>query len=376
MRANLFWLFYLCSTELCAEMMAPTPIDAESAAVSGVCLLEDCRQNWQFSDRLSAERHRQLQADPRPWARALSTLCEIDVHCPPTHFNLALKHSEPIFLPYSTLKRALEDHDAPVRAMALMRLDLASAGAVAAAERLLDDAAWVSPQPFTVADHAYARLHPEIVLHQIESAQSKIAATLPVPRLTNALNRYRGLALFSHLRAPDAPQSLAWQAAILAAAHNADAQLDPATLASFWRFGTRTEFEVALEYASLDVRLLAFDALLIRYAAPNPGALAVKLFKKGGVRKIGSCIQYNESVAVVIFKALRQTDDPHGAQIFLDSLATWDDGGNMDRFTNPDPRQHIANHLAGNPRLAKMYAASLRLWANANVPYVTGTFVQ
>jgi hypothetical protein len=140
----------------------------------------------------------------------------------------------------------------------------------------------------------------------------------------------------------------------------------------------------ALAHPDPTIRLVAFDALLIREQRPDSAALALRAFELGGERSLGGCIPRAQSIALPLFTAILQTAQQEQARRFLDALpvanATKSAASNFPASNFPGgtfgrtnkfsgPRVDIADYLMRHPSDAKLFAPTLRRWAAAEVPY-------
>ncbi len=356
-------------------MMLETVGDIES---NGLCLISGC-QNFASMARLQKDEARQLiswHTDPRPWARALSWLCNSDGWCAMQNGLAdskasvyagvgASKANLLVRLPLTQLAAALKDPAAQVRAAALLRLDLNSAGAQAVAEALLTDAAWVAPLPHTVSDHAYFALN---------AAFPNRFST----RANVALNQTQGIDGFAAIRTPYAPQAVDWQTKVanypnttgvnVTGSQNITSEwLDPAALAGFWHQASAQQLEAGLAHRDPTIRLTAFDALLIREHRKDAGALAIRAFQLGGNRDVGGCMSAYESIALVLFKAIVQIGQMEQATLFLDSLDI--PAKTQGLKLSGDPLVEISNYLTSHPADAARFAPTLRRWVQADSRY-------
>jgi hypothetical protein len=379
-----------------AKMAPPMLLSAltvEQVESEGICLISGCEHvaTTILLEPAIAKQLTALRKDARPWRRALSWLCNSKGVCnlsneypaPAQEDQSALSPhaSDPNFvanLPLTQLKAALSDSAPQVRAMAVLRLDLRSAGARQAAQALLKDAAWVEPLPYSVADHAY----------------SVLKARFPNDYSTRglaALNDARGVDGFAGLRMPYAKRASDWQAKIASypnttgaaafqgAENFSNPQWERAVLAGFWHGATAKQLSAALAHADPTVRLAAFDALLIREQRPDSATLALRAFELGGERNIGDCIPRAQSIALPLFTAILQTAQHEQARLFLDALPLTNatksaasnlQGGAFARINKfSGPRVDIADYLMRHPSEAKLFAPTLRRWVTADVPY-------
>ena len=363
-----------------AEMLIDLPVHLATVAEvqsRGLCLISGCA-NFASMASLQQDEARQLlswRTDPRPWARALSWLCNSDGLCAmqngladtkttATAYTLArvVKANLIVRLPLTQLAIALKDPAAQVRAAALLRLDLNSAGARAAAEALLTDAAWVAPLPHTVADHAYFALNAAAPKHYSTRANA-------------ALNQTQGIDGWAALRMPYATQAADWQAKVasypnasgvnVADHENVTSEwMDPPTLAGFWHKASGQQLEAGLAHRDPTIRLTAFDALLVREHRKDSGALAIRAFQRGGTRNIGGCIPQSQSIALAIFTAILQSGQLDQATQFLDALAIPAKTTGLKLLG--DPLEDISNYLTSHPSDAALFAPTLRRWVQAD----------
>ena len=370
-----------------AMMLMPMPINLESLASvenRGLCLIADCED---FGSSASLPPHEVAQlplwkTDSRAWARALFWLCNADGYCAkpndqarPTsawgelNAPIPAKKNLIVHLPFSQLSAALKDPSPQVRAAALMRIDLGSPGARAAAETLLSDAAWVEPLAHTVADHAYSVLHAAFPEHFSTRGKS-------------ALNQERGIKGLADIRMPYAKLAADWSSKIANYPHTTGVNaapglaqenvtsfwLDRGALAAFWHLASPQQLEAALAHSDPTIRLTAFDALSIREGRKDLAALAIRAYKLGGATNIGSCISQMQSIGFELFTAILQSGQLDQATLFMDSL----DYQTKSRFTLElagNPVTEIAAYLTKHPSDAAQFAPILRRWALADQPY-------
>lgn len=342
-----------------AEPARQAPLQVAHLGESGLCLIGECPPAFDLDERMSAPLLKQLRSSPQAWQQALAVLCT-ERGCLPKapdadpHVRWRL-----VRLSLAELKDALTSPIPAVRAMALLRLNLDSPGARAAAEDLLKDGAWLSPLPLTVADHAFARLHPDIDLPILgESANSKHGS--PVPAWGMALNAYKGLPNLAALRNPATIATPDWQPAIARYDPKANAIRNRSMLASLWRLASREDLIKALGHAELDVRLAAFDALLIRYPQFNPVQAARQLMSRGDTVSTGGCIPMPQTLALSLLTALERSSHRTAAEEFLAGMPAADE-----KDVSPfGSRLEIALHLADHPAQARRHAAVLRRWVD------------
>lgn len=338
------------------------PIDIKQAQSGGFCKLDACTPDalaldWSPTE-ISARR-----AHSDPWIRAMAVWCEGSSRCHPWRFfDGPEPKQEPVHLPLAQLRQALGDPAPQVRAMAVLRLDLRSPDARKAAEALLKDGAWLHPQASTVADHAYARLHPALLVSSVETSAAKRALQLTEPRSTGALNLYRGIRYVAALRAPHAARALDWLSAFRRLDASASIPSHGSTLAGLWHGASRLQLEAALNHDSQDVRLTAWDALALRFPDGDPEAWAIAALAKGGVREVGVCMPLQESIAVPLLQGLTSIGRPELGQKLLGTLTAPSGGASVD-----EPRSHVARYLVTQPELARRFTAVLRRWVDDKV---------
>ena len=344
-----------------AKAMTPIgPMSIEQAAKDGVCLLSECAEHVRLERRISQEALNQLRRSGKPWAMAMALLCEADACSPPR------APPKPLLpLSFAKLKSALTSPVPHVRAMALLRLDLDSPGARKMAEAMLHDGAWLSPLPITVADHAFQRLQPGFAA-DINAMAPRPSASLPAPGWSPALNTYKGLPGVAGLRGPDANASAEWRAELKVYKFGYERQeANRRTLAGLWQHASRAELERALAHAEREVRLIAFDALLVRKLHEKPTELARQLLARGGVVNSDSCIPVPQSSAVALFLALERSPHPRAAVDFVSTLPVHRlASGESPMAVGFGPRHEISELLASSPWRLSAHATSLRRWAD------------
>ena len=367
-----------------AEMLVPMPINLESLAsveASGLCLIADC-QDFGSSVRLPPHEVAQMplwKADSRAWARALFWFCNADGYCakpndqvPPAsawgelNAPIPAKENLIVHLPLSLLSSVLKDPAPQVRAAALMRMDLSSAGARAAAEALLSDTSWVEPLAHTVADHAFSVLN--AAFPERFSTRGKFA-----------LNQDRGIKALVGIRMPYTKLAADWSSKIANYPHttgvNATPEwaqknvtsfgLDREALAGFWHLASPQQLEAALAHQDPTIRLTAFDALLIRERRKDLAELAIRANKLGGASNIGSCISHMQSIGFELFTAVLQSGQMDQATLFMDSLDYQTKSGLALELAG-NPVTEIAGYLTKHRNDAAEFAPTLRRWATAD----------
>lgn len=352
------WALSLCIGAAAAQPEIHRIVTLADIEQRGLCLLSECPLQESLFERLTAKQLRQLRHSKQPWHQALAVLCDAR-GCPPEAMEPDHGNRFGIVqLSLQDLKGYLASPLPAVRAMALMRLDLHSPGARRAAEALLQDGAWVQPLALTVADHAYARLHRDIVLPRVGDYSNR-KLELPPPIWTSALNLYKGVPGVSGLRNPNAAQDPKWHAALERFNGLGDVETQRRVLAGLWHQANLDQLRDALRHTDLNVRLVAFDALLQRVPPAGLPALAEEMQRQGGRQVTGGCIPMPYSVAVTVLAAMENMNQSRAATAFLNSLPDYRPAdGRIEPFPN-DPRAEVARM---SPRRAAEHAPVLRRW--------------